>query len=556
MLRNHTPYICILIFFGINLGIYSQEKKTLVIQGSNPSSDLIIQKIGYNKGINNDSLYEKEINAFRDNLEHLGFIQNEIDSVYENDSIYYIKLKLNKPINNIKFQHPSMFKIAENLGYSLLDSTTVELAFHETPIFIDGILNYYQDNGHPFVQVIISELKKKEDDLLVDLSIHTNEKRKIDKIIVKGYSNFPMSFLKHSYGLSLDQTFDKNKISSISDITQTIGFVSEIKKPEVLFTKDSTALFLYLNREKSNYFDGILGFSTSPETNKIQLYGNVDVKIQNAINRGETLQLNWLSSQNQSQRLKLHLEAPYIFNTALIMGYDFSIHKQDSTFITTGNLFKSDYQLNIKNKVGFFIESKKSNTLSTQTPLNSSNFSSLFYGASYTYSKPNFHPIFNKKIHLISIVSQGKRDEIQQHKISNFFQFLIPIDAKQNLLLKNTTEILISETYLENELYLLGGSSSIRGFDENIFFADSYSYINTEYNYLLGKSSYLSALTDVGFLRNKIASSMTTTYSFGLGFTQKTKIGLLGIQYFIGNSFNKPFNLGNSKLHIKLTQPF
>lgn len=555
-MKNFTPYIYILIFLGINLGVYSQGIKTLIIEGTDSNSNLIIQKIGYEKEISNDSMYEKEIQLFRNKLDQSGFIQHEKISFYENDSIYYANFRLNNSVKNIRFRHVDMKTIAKNLGYLLQDSTSIDIPFNETAEFFDKIIKYYQNIGYPFVEVNVLRIRKELDYLLADLSIYSNDERKIDKIVIKGYTNFPRSFLNQSYNIKIGDLFKKDKILALSEHIQTTKFVSEIKKPEVLFTKDTTALYLYLKREKSNFFDGLIGFSTSPETQKIQLYGNVDLKIQNSLNHGEMLQLNWLSTQNQSQTLKLYLETPFLFNTPFTAGYNFGIYKQDTTFVTTTHLLTSDYQLTKNNSVGFLLEAKYSNTTSAQDIESNNNFSSLFYGASYTYSKPNIHPIFKRKIHLYSHVAQGKRDDIMQYKIANIFQYLFPISQKQNILLKNTTEILISDIYLENELYRIGGSKSIRGFDENSFIADSFTYLNTEYNYLSGNSSYVSALIDISLLRNKLHDSLLTTYSFGVGFTQQTKIGQLGIQYIIGNTDKNSFSFNNSKLHINISQSF
>lgn len=555
-MKNFIPYIYILFFWWINPEVYSQEKKTLVIEGTNSNSDLIIQKIGYKKEMVNDSMYEKEIQLLRNKLDRSGFIQHEIVSYYKNDSIYYANFKLNNSVKNIRFRHVDMKTIAKNLGLSLQDSTSIEIPFNETTVFFHRLVKYYQNNAYPFVEVNILKVVKESGYLMVDLFILPNDKKRIDKIVLKGYTNFPRSFISQSYNINIGDPFSKNKISELSELIQTTKFVSEIKKPEVLFTTDSTALYLYLKREKSNFFDGLIGFSTSPETQKIQLYGNVDLRIQNSLNHGETLQLNWLSTQNQSQTLKLYLETPFLFNTPFTASYNFDIFKQDTTFVTTTHLLKSDYQITNNNNVGFLLEVKSSNTTTTQNIEDNSNFSSFFYGVSYRYNKPNNHPIFNNKIHLYSHVTQGERDNMKQLKIANFFQYLFRISNKQNILIKNSTELLISDNYLENELYRIGGSKSIRGFDENNFIADSFSYLNSEYNYLLSNSSYLSTLVDIGLLRNKLHDSLLTTYSFGIGFTQQTKIGQLGIQYFIGNTDKNSFSFNNSKLHLNISQTF
>ena len=50
----------------------------------------------------------------------------------------------------------------------------------------------------------------------------------------------------------------KKKTQKLNDLK----FASEIKTPEVLFAKDSTNLYMYIEKAKSNSFDGFLGFGT------------------------------------------------------------------------------------------------------------------------------------------------------------------------------------------------------------------------------------------------------------------------------------------------------
>ncbi len=540
----------------MSLSVSAQKNKILRIEAGDANSNVIINQIGYNNEIPHDTLYQKEIKLFRKKLNRLGFISSNMELIEENDSSYQVKLTLNEAIKYIELKHASLPELSKDFKYDLTKSNGLKIPFSELVPFLDQIVSHYQNNAYPFVKAKLKTIVKKGDWISADLEINKNEKRSIDNIIIKGYSNFPISFVNQQFGIVKNDLFSKKKITQISNLIKSNKFVSEIKKPELLFTKDSTSLFLYLKREKSNFFDGLIGFSTSPENGKIQLYGNIDLQIQNSLNKGESLNINWLSSQNQSQSLKLALEAPYIFNTPFVAAYKFNIHKQDTSFIATSHFLKTDFQLNNKHKIGLILETEKSNSTSNYNSSSISNFASLFYGVSYTYAIASNNPLFNNKIYLSSYVSQGKRDETKQNKIANHIQYLIKISKNQNIELKNTTEILISDDFLENELFRIGGSKSIRGFDENSFFTSNYSYLNSAYNYLLDDASYLSILADLGVIKNSIDSSFLTTYSFGIGFTQQTKIGQLGVQYFVGNTSNNSFDFSNSKLHIKLTQPF
>ena len=79
-----------------------------------------------------------------------------------------------------------------------------------------------------------------------------------------------------------------------------------------------------------------------------------------------------------------------------------------------------------------------------------------------------------------------------------------------------------------NELFRIGGANSIRGFNEQSIFTNSYLYFNLEYRYLTSEQSYFYTITDFG----KVKTNFTTENLIGIG------LGYL-------------FNINNS--HIKLS---
>lgn len=537
--------------------VFAQSNRILILSGADGSSDEIIQQIGYKKNAIQDSLCDREIKQFRKKLNQLGFVDHAIDSVSINDSIYSVRFNLKSALKKIRIRYPDLPLLAQLTNYKInKDKTALEIPFVEFSRFINQLTVYFQNNGYPFVTIRFTAITKRGNFLIGNLLIHKNNKRTIDKIIVKGYSNFPKSFIQRKFNLHLGDLYSKTRIQQISEACNAIDFASEIKSPELLFTKDSTALYLYLKREKSNYFDGLVGFSNSKEKKGLQVYGNINLKINNALNTGESMELNWLSNQNKAKTLNLSVKTPYVMKTAFSIYYNLNIHKQDTLYARLSNLLSIDYSLSKNQKIGFLIERLQSNKISISEQSLIKDFNSFFYGSTYTYKKLNNHSIFNTKIFLNSQISQGIRNGLTQYKLANKVVYLFTINNKNNILFKNTTGFLISSNYFENELFRIGGSQSIRGFAEERFQSTGYTYLNVGYNYLIEPTSYLSGILDLGLVNNKLTRTTNYLYSLGMGFSQKTKMGQLGIQYFIGNTVKDPFSLTNSKLHISIAHNF
>ena len=80
---------------------------------------------------------------------------------------------------------------------------------------------------------------------------------------------------------------------------------------------------------------------------------------------------------------------------------------------------------------------------------------------------------------------------------------------------------------MTNELFRIGGANSIRGFNEQSIFTESYTFFNIEYRILTNPTSYLYTITDFG--------------QFSSINQQKNVLGL-GIGYL--------FNTGNSQINL------
>ena len=116
----------------------------------------------------------------------------------------------------------------------------------------------------------------KNDTLIIELTISDSSNRKIDKVIVKGYDEFPEKFIKRFFKINKQTIFSKQKMKEVSQLTKNLDFVREKKEPEVLFKKDSTHLYLFVDKLETSSFDGIINFASKENGQGLLLNGNLD----------------------------------------------------------------------------------------------------------------------------------------------------------------------------------------------------------------------------------------------------------------------------------------
>ncbi|MDP5081303.1 MAG: hypothetical protein NWP87_01515, partial [Winogradskyella sp.] len=187
--------------------------------------------------------------------------------------------------------------------------------------------------------------------------------------------------------IKIGQRFNLARIKEKTSELNDLRFANQIKDPEVLFTKDSTILYMYIEKSKSNAFDGFLGFGTNEDTNKIEFDGYLNLSLTNNLNYGETLKLLYKSDENDQQTFDGNVTMPYLFGSPLGLELNLNIFRKDSTFVTAKQSAKLLYQFNANHLIGVGLSSVNSSNL-LDTEISAVNdFNSNHYFANYIYTK-------------------------------------------------------------------------------------------------------------------------------------------------------------------------
>ncbi|WP_452228656.1 POTRA domain-containing protein [Lacinutrix sp. MEBiC02404] len=526
-----------------------------------------IDSISYQKKHIDLNTVKKEIDSLQIKLFQIGYIENDFQDLNkENDSTYSVLFRLKHRYHNIHIYYDEAIigkSVLEQVSNLVYDDFFI-LPFNSIERSLYSINSKISDQGFPFSEITLQDISVKNKTTLKATLVlkETLDKRTIDKIILKGYEKFPKSYLKHYLKLKKRKTFNLSEIKKKTEVLKELKFANQIKEPEVLFTKDSTILYLYLKKAKSNNFDGFLGFGTNETTNKIDFNGYLNLNLNNNLNTGESFQLIYKSDENEQKTFNANLSLPYLFNSPLGAEVGLQIFKKDSSFTTVNQIAKLFYQINPQTRIHFGINSTKSNSLLSEsnTLPEIQDYNSNIYNLRFTYNKLQNNFLFDKNLFLALEVGNGKRSFANNTEN----QTLLFIDAFKifNLNKKNSAYIringsgLFSKNYLENELFRFGGINSIRGFEENSLTASLYALTNTEYRYQLSNSLYIHSIIDFSYLENTLTSQKEKLYGFGFGFGLLTKAGLLKFNYANGKSENQKFKFSNSKIHLSLTAIF
>ena len=260
------------------------------------------------------------------------------------DSAFCFKYNVGKKINYARIYIG--VKSRENIaGNYSIKNDTLTLPYEETESFLNATLKKLETNGFSMAKVKLVNIQKSKDYLTADLSISTEIKRQVNDIVINGYDKFPEGHKKNIIRLYRNKVFNQKNLDKLYNDFEKFRFVKQSKYPEILFTKDSTKIYVYLEKTKPNTFDGYVGF-TNDENKKIVFSGYLDLVLNNVLNSGEKLSLYWKSDGQDQKTFNLGVELPYIFKSPLGIKAELNIFKQDSTFQNTKTAIDLGYYFN------------------------------------------------------------------------------------------------------------------------------------------------------------------------------------------------------------------
>ncbi len=503
-----------------------------------------------------------ELDSLKTHFERMGYFNHKLDTLKIQDTLFTAYFDLGKSYESIRIFYNKKI-IPKKILYQITSKVTdsyFEIEIMQVPTVLHFLANHFEKEGNSFTTVQLDEITFQKNSLHSKLIINTSTTRTIDKLIIEGFENFPKTFVKHYFNIKHKTIFSNQRLQQLSNQVNTLAFVAENKSPAVLFTPDSTFVYLYLKKRKANKFDGLIGFTSDAIENKLQFNGYLDLSLTNIFNAGERISIYWKNNGDNKQFFDLNVEVPFIFNTALTPELGLYIYKQDSTFITTKTNIALSHNIDYQNKLSLgFISETSSNLLDISTA-NIINYNSSFYGASYHYRVLNNSSLFPIKLNFKLEAYLGSRNttdsKTRQTRVNVAANYLWGLNFRNSIFLQNNSSILISDNVLTNELYRVGGVNSIRGFNEESIFASQLSILNVEYRYTTNNRSYLYSISDAGYIKNQFSDQSQQIFSLGLGYAFTTNFGLLNLSYAVGKLNNLSFDFSNSKFHIKITSFF
>ena len=433
-------------------------------------------------------------------------------------------------------------------------------------LLFERILKEAERNGHPFAKVRLDSIEMNGTNIRA--VINYTEGALVRYGVLSADSSFVKTGWLAAYlDLRPGDPYDQRVVENMAARMDALEFAGINGSPTIRFIEDRADIYLPVERRPANRIDAIVGFLPNEESDGgMRITGEAELHLANLFNSGKVFDLHWQRMRPETQYLDLGYFHPNIFRTNLNISVGFDLLKEDTTFITRDFDLRVDYRTG-RHVVSFMSRLRAARILNEglQEDLLPSigDFNQNDYGAGYMYDRIDAgwlgfkglrlsaeFMVGNKRIRNASMAPDdgGSDRNILQLTSTGGIRWGF-LTGKRTLLFQNfRAGWLESDQLFVNDLYRLGGFRTIRGFNENQFFAQQYLLYSAEWQLYFDDSSNLMVFLDQAFFSTEGLKNNPT--GIGVGLTLQTGGGLLQLAYAVGRDMNNAFDFRLSKFHF------
>lgn len=549
--------------------------------------------------INDSMLAIQFINNYLHEQHLLGYFEASADSQRSNDTVWQVFVHHGPRYRWARLNAPEIPPVLQLKGLNWKFKSEQKIGLIQFRKWAEQILITAENHGYPFASIKLDSIAPQDSALIsanVRLDLHTYFS--MDTIGIWGDSVVDKNFLYNYLGFRPGDPYNESRVKQIDRKLDQLPFIKRSGPSRVYFIRNKVLIIVRIEQQKSSQFDGIVGFAPNSEnaSEQLLLTGELNLDIQNLFREGVFLRMYWRSFLNNSQELNLAFESPFLFKTSLGPMAALDFVRFDTLF--TDARWSTGFKYRIENglELGFVYEQRNTGLLGIDTVLLRSSGKlpsgnptlSRMYGLQSSFSLLNrpMNPTKGICYDLSALVGnkQIQRDaRIEQIRFINTngelyslydslplsnLQWNVSFNAEAYLPIKRNSTLAfifsgkywISREIFFNELFRLGGYSSLRGFDENSFYASSYSIGRIEWRYLYSERGHIGLFMNGAYYKRAASSNLDAFSDWPIGFGAMARVelgnGLLNLAYALGREQQYPLQFRTAKVHFGLINFF
>jgi len=472
--------------------------------------------------------------------------------------------------------------LQEKVGFDPKKFSKTPISHQEVLRVFDGILRDRENKGYPFAEVKLDSIRQSEEGISASLYLVNGPLITFDSLQVQGGTKINPAYLSKYLDIVPGELFSQKKVDEAMGRLNRLRAIKILAAPYLSFQNSEATVYFALADRDVNTIDGIVGFLPNEvEQNKILVTGQFDLELFNVSGRGRDYKLHWQRLRQYTQNLYLSAEEPMVFGSGIDVNAIFSLLKEDTTFINRDFNLGFSHQIGPMVDIGFFtswrsgdllsVPALEDETLPDVLDYRYNNYGtklSLFHLDDAFLPKRGWGAEFelgvgNKKVLQNTGIQDELYDDIDLESIQYYSKFSLENywNWTRRFLARSRISggLIEGGNLLKNDMFRLGGLNTIRGFNENFFFANRYVYTNFEPRFYFEEQSYFMVFVDWARLEQKgRMEAKKTDHVFSLGGGLSFEAGNGAFQFVIGlgKSNEQQMGANYAKVHFGYTGRF
>lgn len=452
--------------------------------------------------------------------------------------------------------------------------------YQDVRTLMERVLEISENEGFPFAAVRLTKVQVRDGQVRAEIDYQPGPYITFGPLQIRGSDEVKADFLASQLNIPTGSAYSQEKVDRIPEIIRSLPYLSLTESVALSFQNDEAEVQLSVADVQSSEVDALINFLPNENApGKLLLTGRASLLLNNLMRSGKQLSLQWQRLQIESQQLSLAYQHPYLFKTPLQANLAFQLLKEDTLFLNRNMVFSLSLPLANRIKLGMQASLNNSSQLgedvsgSETAGSQIADLNILNAGFFWQYDRLDDALYPTKGYSLSGTLAIGRKligAEVSEDGKSVIWQPWGKLDLAQYhrigqlwvLHHRLSGAYLGAERLFLNELFRVGGLNSLRGFNDNFFFASYYAISNLELRLLLEDSenaqSYFYAFYDQALMGHTIPENAfrDTPAGIGAGLSFSTRAGIFNLAYALGRTRTRPFNPSLSRIHFGYTSRF
>ncbi len=582
---SFRKYIIFTIGLVFSVQIHAQTQSTevyLLCKAVSSSAQKVLQRLDYKKTYPDSLSAHQALLQLLQDLQKEAYLEARIKQLTFRQDTLWANLHLGSLYIWKELQAGNLPSFIQNqVNFKPKFYQNKPFLFSEVELLQEKILDYAEDHGFPFASVRLAPFTVQGNEVSASLDYDRGTAIVFDSLQIKGDARVKSNFLAKYLRIRPGQTFSQERIKKAERLLKQLPYLRMEKPAQVDFKAKKAYVNLELKKKKSNQIDGIVGILPNEQEGNLLVTGEFNLKLKNLFRSGKSFSAQWQRLRPESQLLDLAYEHPLLFGSRVDAQADFYLIRQDSSFINREIGLTLYYNLGNSGRFLFNLNDRQStvgdeNLFQDFSELpDVSDMRFFSYGLGYEWNNLDdfFYPsrgtqfefsfnLGNKNIDRNPFVADSLYEGLSlsgnQLVLAGKWHQYFPTGKRSVLMLRANAGGVFNETLFFNDLFRLGGLQTLRGHNENIFFASTFAIGTAEWRWFFGSESYVLLFYDQGYLRTEVLDDLTQDYPLGvgLGLSFSVKAGIFNLVYALGQSNDQRLSFSRSKIHFGLINRF